>query len=128
MATMRMARALYAAADHAATLARASGIGAVGDQQLALRCGGAYAMALAQQGLAGSGLWQFRQPCAAPRRRGAVSWHQLIAIAFLPNPTHGSWIWRPALCPITVQLYASLGVTLPDDVASDAAGEHRPIT
>lgn len=118
------ARALYAAADHAATLARTAGIGAVGVINSShYGAAGAYAMALAQQGLAG--LIFGNSDSLVRLHDGAERFHGTnpIAIAF---PTQSDpWLLDMATSSVPynrVQLYASLGVTLPEDVASDAAG------
>ena len=118
------ARALYAATDHAADLAREAGIGAVGVMNSShYGAAGAYTMALAKRGMGGM---VFGNSDSLVRLHdGAERFHGTnpISIAF---PTAGNpWLLDMATSSVPynrVQLYASLGVTLPEDVASDAAG------
>jgi len=118
------ARAMYLAARHAADLAREAGVGAVAVQNSShFGAAGAYALALARQGLAGM---VFGNSDSLVRLHdGATRFHGTnpIAVGFpaAPNP----WLLDMATSAIPwnrVQLYASLGETLPAGIASDGSG------
>ena len=118
------ARAMYRAADEAAGLARDAGVGAVGVRNSShFGAAGAYALALASNGLAGI---VFGNSDSLVRLHdGAIRFHGTnpIAVAF-PGEIN-PWLLDMATSAIPwnrVQLYGSLGESLPDGIASDDAG------
>ena len=118
------ARAMYCAAAHAATLAREAGIGAVGVRNSShFGAAGAYAMALATQGL--GGIVFGNSDSLVRLHDGATRFHGTnpIAVGF---PADGNpWLLDMATSSIPwnrVQLYGSLGERLPEGIASDESG------
>lgn len=118
------ARAMYAAADHAADLAREAGIGAVGVQNSShFGAAGAYALELANRGLCGI---VFGNSDSLVRLHdGAVRFHGTNPISVGVPAAGNPWLLDMATSSIPwnrVQLYASLGETLPDSIASNDTG------
>ena len=118
------ARAMYEAVDRAAQLAAETGIAAVAITNSShFGAAGAYALELAHRGLGGM---VFGNSDSLVRLHdGAQRFHGTnpISVAF---PTSGDpWLLDMATSSIPwnrVQLYRSTGMTLPDGIASDAAG------
>ena len=118
------ARAMYQAAFHATELARDAGIAAVGIRNSShFGAAGAYALALATQGL---GALVFGNSDSLVRLHdGATRFHGTNPIA-AGFPADGNpWLLDMATSSIPwnrVQLYRSLGESLPDGIASNASG------
>ena len=116
----------YRAMDHAVDLAEKFGIGAV-----SIRNGshfgpaGAYAMAAAERGFIG--LAVCNSDSFVRLHDGAMRFHGTNPIAFaVPVENEQPWLLDMATSAIPynrVQLYRSLGVELPEGVASDATGQ-----
>ena len=118
------ARAMYAAADHAADLALEAGIGAVGVQNSShFGAAGAYALELANRGLCAI---VFGNSDSLVRLHdGAARFHGTNPISVGVPAAGNPWLLDMATSSIPwnrVQLYASLGETLPDGIASDESG------
>ena len=119
------ARAAYAAADHAADLARASGVGAVGIRNTShFGPAGAYAIALAEQGLIGFVVCN--SDSFVRLHDGAERFHGTNPIAVaVPTGEANPWLLDMATSAVPynrVQLYKSLGRELPEYTASNDAG------
>ena len=118
------ARAMYQATTHAGDLAREAGIAAIGIRNSShFGAAGAYALDLARKGL---GALVFGNSDSLVRLHdGAVRYHGTnpIAVGF---PAEGNpWLLDMATSSIPwnrVQLYRSLGESLPVGIASDASG------
>lgn len=119
------ARAMYAAMDHAIELAREAGIAGVAVQNSShFGPAGAYAIHAARAGMIGLA---FGNSDAFVRLHdGAERFHGTNPISMaVPTDGENPWLLDMATSSVPVnrvQLYASLGVELPDDVASDARG------
>lgn len=119
------ARAMYAAMDHAIELAREAGIAGVAVQNSShFGPAGAYAMHAARAGMIGLAFGN--SDSFVRLHDGAERFHGTNPIS-MAVPTGGEHPWlldmATSSVPVNrVQLYASLGVELPDDVASDAQG------
>lgn len=118
------ARAMYQAVDHAADLAREAGIGAVGVQNSShFGAAGAYALELANRGLCGI---VFGNSDSLVRLHdGAARFHGTNPIAVGVPAADNPWLLDMATSSIPwnrVQLYAAIGQTLPDGIASDESG------
>ena len=118
------ARAMYSATAHAADLAREAGIGAVGVRNSShFGATGAYAMELAKQGL--GGIVFGNSDSLVRLHDGAIRFHGTnpIAVGF---PADGNpWLLDMATSSIPwnrVQLYRSVGETLPPGIASNDSG------
>ena len=118
-------RAMYAAMDHAIELAYEAGIAGVAVQNSShFGPAGAYAIHAARAGMIGLA---FGNSDAFVRLHdGAERFHGTNPIS-MAVPTGGDHPWlldmATSSVPVNrVQLYASLGVDLPDDVASDSEG------
>ena len=119
------ARAMYAAASHAADLARDAGIGAVGIRNSShFGAAGAYALDLANQALGGI---VFGNSNSLVRLHdGAARFHGTNPIAVAFPADDNPWLLDMATSAIPwnrVHLYRSLGETLPPGIASNAAGQ-----
>ena len=118
-------RAMYAAMDHAIELAKETGIAAVAVQNSShFGPAGAYAIHAANAGMIGLA---FGNSDAFVRLHdGAERFHGTNPISMaVPTGGDNPWLLDMATSSVPVnrvQLYASLGVDLPDDVASDAEG------
>ena len=119
------ARAMYAAMDHAVELAQEAGIAAVAVQKSShFGPAGAYSVHAAAQGMIGISFGN-----SDPYVRlhdGAERFHGTNPIS-IAVPTGGAnpWLLDMATSSVPlnrIELYASLGVEVPDDVASDAFG------
>ncbi len=119
------ARAMYAAMDHAISLAQDAGIAGVAVQNSShFGPAGAYAIHAARAGMIGLA---FGNSDAYVRLHdGAERFHGTNPISMaVPTGGENPWLLDMATSSVPVnrvQLYASLGVELPDDVASDADG------
>lgn len=118
------ARAMYCAASHAADLAGEAGIGAVGIRNSShFGAAGAYALNLARQGLASI---VFGNSDSLVRLHdGAIRFHGTNPIAVAFPAADNPWLLDMATSAIPwnrVQLYRSLGETLPAGIASNASG------
>ena len=118
------ARAMYQAATHAADLAREAGIGAVGVRNSShFGAAGAYALELARHGF---GSIVFGNSDSLVRLHdGATRFHGTNPIAVGFPAGDDPWLLDMATSAIPwnrVQLYASLGETLPEHIASNEAG------
>ena len=119
------ARAMYAAASYAADLARDAGIGAVGVQNSShFGAAGAYALELAKQDL--GGIVFGNSDSLVRLHDGAIRFHGTNPIAVAFPADDNPWLLDMATSAIPwnrVQLYRSLGETLPDGIASNASGK-----
>lgn len=119
------ARAMYAAMDEAIKLARDAGIAGVAVQNSShFGPAGAYSIHAARAGMIGLA---FGNSDAFVRLHdGAERFHGTNPISMaVPTGGENPWLLDMATSSVPVnrvQLYASLGVDLPDDVASDANG------
>ena len=119
------ARAMYAAMDHAMVLARDAGIAGVAVQNSShFGPAGAYAIHATRAGMIGLA---FGNSDAFVRLHdGAERFHGTNPISMaVPTGGENPWLLDMATSSVPVnrvQLYASLGVNLPDDVASDVDG------
>lgn len=119
------ARAMYAAMEHAIDLARESGIAGVAVQNSShFGPAGAYTLHAARAGMIGLA---FGNSDAFVRLHdGAERFHGTNPISMaVPTGGENPWLLDMATSSVPVnrvQLYASLGVDLPDAVASDADG------
>jgi LDH2 family malate/lactate/ureidoglycolate dehydrogenase len=121
------ALATYTAMDKAMALARYFGIGAVAIRNSShIGAAGAYALAAAKQGLIG--FCVCNSDAIVRLHDGAMKFHGTNPIAFAV-PVKGSRPWlldlaTSAIPMNRVNLYRSLGHTLPSDVASDSEGRN----
>ena len=118
------ARAMYQAASHAGEMARKTGIAAVGIQNSShFGAAGAYALDLAEKGF---GALVFGNSDSLVRLHdGAVRYHGTNPIAVGFPADDNPWLLDMATSSIPwnrVQLYRSLGETLPVGIASDTSG------
>ena len=118
------ARAMYAAASHAADLAREAGIGAVGIRNSShFGAAGAYALDLASKGL--GGIVFGNSDSLVRLHDGATRFHGTNPIAVSFPADDNPWLLDMATSAIPwnrVQLYRSLGENLPVGIASNAVG------
>lgn len=119
------ARATYTACEHACTLAREAGIGAVGIRRSShFGPAGAYALAMAEAGMIG--IVMCNSDSFVRLHGGAERFHGTNPIAVAaPNPNGRPWLLDMATSAVPynrVQLYKSLGCDLPERTASDARG------
>jgi LDH2 family malate/lactate/ureidoglycolate dehydrogenase len=118
-------RAMYAAMDHAIALAQETGIAGVAVQNSShFGPAGAYSIHAARAGMIGL---TFGNSDAFVRLHdGAERFHGTNPISMaVPTGKEHPWLLDMATSSVPVnrvQLYASLGVDLPDDVASDTEG------
>ncbi len=117
----------YRGMDHAMALAEKFGIGAVSIRNSShFGPAGAYAMAAAQQGFIG--LAVCNSDSFVRLHDGAMRFHGTNPIAFaVPVKNERPWLLDMATSAIPynrVQLYRSLGVPLPEGIASDATGQN----
>ncbi len=115
----------YFAMDRAMQLARVHGVGAVGIRRSShFAAAGAYALHAAKAGLIG--LCTGNSDSIVRLHEGAQRFHGTNPIAIgVPVEGERPWLFDMATSAIPfnrVYLYRSLGVELPPDVASDAAG------
>ena len=118
------ARAMYQAASHVADLARESGIAGIGIQNSShFGAAGAYALELAKQGL---GAMVFGNSDSLVRLHdGAIRFHGTNPIAVGIPADDNPWLLDMATSAIPwnrVQLYRSLGESLPAGIASNTSG------
>jgi len=118
------ARAMYQAASHVADLARESGIAGIGIQNSShFGAAGAYALELAKQGL---GAMVFGNSDSLVRLHdGAIRFHGTNPIAVGIPADDNPWLLDMATSAIPwnrVQLYRSLGQSLPAGIASNTSG------
>lgn len=116
---------LYYAMDKAVELARTHGVGAVGVRRSShFAAAGAYALHAAEAGLIG--LCTGNSDSIVKLHDGAKRFHGTNPIAVgVPVAGEEPWLLDMATSAIPfnrVYLYRSLGISLPSDVASDAAG------
>lgn len=119
------ALAAYTACEHACTLAREAGIGAVGIRRTShFGPAGAYALAMAEAGMIG--IVMCNSDSFVRLHNGAERFHGTNPIAVAtPNPSGQPWLLDMATSAVPynrVQLYKSLGRDLPDRTASDEQG------
>jgi LDH2 family malate/lactate/ureidoglycolate dehydrogenase len=117
----------YRGMDHAIELAEKFGIGAVSIRNSShFGPAGAYAMAAAERGFIG--LAVCNSDSFVRLHDGAMRFHGTNPIAFaVPVENEKPWLLDMATSAIPynrVQLYRSLGVQLPDGVASDETGQN----
>jgi len=119
------ALAAYTACEHACTLAREAGIGAVGIRHSShFGPAGAYALAMAEAGMIG--IVMCNSDSFVRLHDGAERFHGTNPISVAaPNPSGQPWLLDMATSAVPynrVQLYKSLGCDLPERTASDAQG------
>jgi LDH2 family malate/lactate/ureidoglycolate dehydrogenase len=117
--------ACFRAMEEAVALARSSGVGAVTIRRMShMGAAGAYALWAAEQGLIG--FLTANSDAAVRLHDGRDAFHGTSPIAWgAPVPGERPWLLDMATSAIPfnrVLLYRSLGLTLPDNVAVDAAG------
>ena len=120
------ALATFAAADHSLEMARESGIAAVGIRNTShFGPAGAYAVAVAERGMLG--FICANSDSFVRLHDGAARFHGTNPIALaVPSGDAHPWLLDMATSAIPynrVQLYRSIGESLPPSVASDGAGE-----
>lgn len=119
------ALAAYRAAEHACSLARETGIGAVGICRTShFGPAGAYALAMAEAGMIG--IVMCHSDSFVRLHDGAERFHGTNPIAAaVPTRDGNPWLFDMATSAVPynrVQLYKSLERALPDDAASDING------
>ncbi len=119
------ALAAYVAADHACSLAREAGIGAVGIQRTShFGPAGAYALAMAEAGMIG--IVMCHSDSFVRLHNGAERFHGTNPLAAaVPTGTGNPWLLDMATSAVPynrVKLYQSLDIALPENTASDQFG------